>query len=162
MKHFFVSTSKIHGLGLVAGENIKKGESIAVIKGDIKFKVNKNEKESLGNPDWIGIEKNVWIDPEKPYKFLNHSCDANTGIKGKITLVAVKNIKEGEEIVIDYSTIEGDEMWRMNCNCGAVNCRGIVRSIQNLPVKDFKRYDPYISTYFKKLYKKLNGMNDTI
>lgn len=161
MKHFFVCQSGIHGLGIVAGENIKKGEFIARIKGELKFKVNKTIEDTFANPDWVGVEKNIWIDPEKPYKFLNHSCDATAGIKGKITLMAVKNIKEGEEITIDYSTIEGDENWKMSCLCSSKKCRKNVGSISKLPKDYFERYLPYVSTYFKKKYERNSNMNET-
>lgn len=145
---------------MVAGEDIKKGEFIARIKGEMKFKINKTEEDTFSNPDWVGVEKNIWIDPEKPYKFLNHSCDATAGIKGKITLMAVKDIKEGEEITIDYSTIEGDEKWKMSCHCGSKNCRGVVESIIKLPKNDFERYMPFIPTYFKKRYQRYSKVGN--
>jgi len=153
MKHFFACKSSIHGLGMCAGENIKKGEVIADIKGEMKFKVNSTLDDVFANPDWVGVEKDMWIDPEKPYKFLNHSCNANTGVQEKITLTALKDIAEGEEIVIDYSTIEADTRWHMDCGCGAINCRHVIKSIFDLSEEDFKRYDPYIPTAFRKMYQ---------
>jgi hypothetical protein len=63
-------------------------------------------------------------------------------------------MKEGEEITIDYSTIEGDPLWEMKCACGEKNCRKIIRSIHSMPKKQFERYLPYVSTYFKRLYLK--------
>ncbi len=154
MKQFFVIKSKIHGYGIAAGENIKRGEIITRLKGKLKFKINKSIEDALANPDWVGVDKNIWIDPDKPYKFLNHSCDANSGIQGRLKLIAVKDIKEGEEITIDYSTIEGDQRWKMSCDCGAENCRHEIRSIHDLSKEDFERYMPYISTYFKRVYQK--------
>ena len=120
----------------------------------MSYKINKNKADSLANPDWIGIAANQWIDPEKPYKFLNHSCDPTAGIRGRITLVALKDMKQGDDITIDYSTIEGDPDWEMKCSCGSKRCRKVVRSVQFLPKEHFKSYLPYISTYFKNLYLK--------
>ena len=154
MKHIYVCSSKIHGLGVNIGENVKKGEAIACIKGEMKFKVNKNEKDALDNPDWVGVAKDQWIDPAKPYKFLNHSCNPSVGIKGKITLVALRDMKEGDEITIDYSTIEGDPLWKMNCACKSANCRKLIRSVHFLPKQQFNKYLPFVSTYFKKMYLK--------
>ncbi|OHA94318.1 MAG: hypothetical protein A3E02_00505 [Candidatus Zambryskibacteria bacterium RIFCSPHIGHO2_12_FULL_38_34] len=155
MKHIYHTNSKIDGLGIFAGENIRKGEIIQYIKGVIKFKINKNKEDALANPDWVGVKKNHWIDPERPYKFLNHSCNPSAGIKGKVTMVALRDIKEAEEITVDYSTIEGDDMWEMKCTCGEPNCRGIIKSVQFLPKEQFKKYMPNVPKYFQKVY--LNG-----
>lgn len=133
---------------------MKKSEVISRIKGEMKFKSNQDKNDALANPNWIGIEKDQWIDPEKPYKFLNHSCNPNVGVRGSITITALRNLREGEEITIDYSTIEGDPRWEMKCLCGEKNCRGIIRSIHFLPEIQFKSYLPFVSNYFKKLYKR--------
>ncbi len=154
MKHIYHANSDIEGLGLRIGEDAKRGDTIFIFKGPLKFKVNKNKKDALDNPDWVGVDKDKWIDPAKPYKFINHSCNPNTGIKGKVTVVALRDLKEGDEITIDYSTIEGDPLWEMKCLCKEKNCRKIVRSMQFLPEEQFKKYLPYVSTYFKKLYLK--------
>ena len=154
MKHIYVCSSKIHGFGVNLGEDAKKGEVISRIKGEMKFKVNKNKRDALANPDWVGVAKDQWIDPAKPYKFLNHSCDPSVGIKGRLSLTALRDMKEGDEITIDYSTIEGDPLWEMECACGAQGCRKIIRSVHYLPKQQFKKYLPYVSTYFKNLYLK--------
>jgi len=154
MKHIYIATSKINGKGLYAGEDVKRGETIRLIKGEMKFKVNHGVEDALANPNWIGVAQDQWIDPDKFFKFINHSCDPTAGVKGKVTCVALRDLKEGEEITLDYSTIEGDDLWQMPCSCGSKNCRGIVRSIKYLPEENFKAYFPYVSDYFKKLYLK--------
>lgn len=154
MKHIYICSSKIDGLGISIGENVKKGEVVAHIKGEMKFKVNKSLKDTFANPDWVGIAKDQWIDPEKPYKFLNHSCNPTVGVKGRVTLVVLRDMKEGEEVTVDYSTIEGDPNWEMECACGEGNCRKIVKSVQFMPEDQFEKYLPYVSTYFKNLYLK--------
>ena len=159
MKDIYICNSNIQGKGVSAGENIKRGELIRHIKGEVKFLTIRDENDSKLYPNWIGIGKNKWIDPDHPHQYLNHSCDPNASIKGKISMVAMKNIKEGEEITIDYSITECDELWEMKCYCGAKNCRKIVKSIQYLPEKTFDKYMPYIPTYFKKLYFKSKKLN---
>lgn len=154
MKDIYAATSKIAGFGLMAGENVKKGELIRYIKGDIKFKINKSKKDALANPNWIGVANNHWIDPAKPYKFLNHSCNPTAGIKGRVALVALRDLQEGQEITIDYSTIEGDSRWEMPCSCGEKECRGTIRSIGFLPKPIFQKYLPFIPKYFQQLYIK--------
>jgi len=154
MKQIYIATSDIHGKGIRAGEDVKRGEMIQPIRGKMKFLTIRTKGDSLSHPNWIGVAKDQWIDPDKPYKFLNHSCDPNSGVRGKINIVAIKDIKEGEEITMDYSIIEGDDLWEMKCACGSKNCRGIIRSIQYLPSKTFKKYLPFIPTYFRKVYER--------
>ncbi|MFA5942103.1 MAG: SET domain-containing protein [Candidatus Paceibacterota bacterium] len=167
MKHIYICSSPIEGKGVSAGEKIKKGEAIQEIRGEARFLTVTNKEESLSYPNWIGVGKDKWIDPEYPNQYLNHSCNPNAGIngtiivnksdksvKGKYVIVALKPIKEGEEVTIDYSIIEGDDFWEMKCACGQKGCRKIIRSIQYLPEKQFKKYFPDVPTYFKNLYLK--------
>lgn len=156
MKQFYVCKSKIEGLGINAGEDIKKDEIISRFIGPLKFKINKNKRDALVHPDWVGVKKDHWIDPEKPQKFFNHSCNPNASIKSKVLIVALKDIKEGEEITFDYSIIEGDPRWEMKCCCGEKNCRGIIRSVQFLSQTQFMKYIPNIPAYFRNLYLKDN------
>ena len=149
-----VGKSKIHGKGIFVNQNIKKGEEIFTIKGPKMFKINKNTRDALAHPDWIGFKMNTWIDPIPPYKYVNHSCNPNCGIKGKLKVIALKNIKEEEEITLDYSTTEMDELWKMKCSCGAKNCRKIIKSIESLSPKLYKRYFPNIPKDFIKIYEK--------
>lgn len=157
VRDLYIANSKVHGLGVHTKRDYTKGETIFIIKGKkVEWHVT-NQKESLYGPDWIGLSKTSWIDPNEPAKYLNHSCDPNAGIKGKVTVVAIKNIKKGAEITIDYSTTEIDHLWFMPCDCGAKNCRKTIFSIQSLPKKIFKKYLPYIPKYFMSIYNKING-----
>ena len=154
MKKITVKTSKIEGSGIYIEEDAVAGDVISNIKGEPQFKINKNKRDALSHPNWVGVAENQWIDPAIPYKFLNHSCNPNSGIKGRLSIVALRNIEKGEEITVDYSTIEGDPRWEMRCSCGENNCRKIIYSIHSLPKSQFAKYLPYVSTYFKKLYLK--------
>ncbi|MEK7140373.1 MAG: SET domain-containing protein-lysine N-methyltransferase [Patescibacteria group bacterium] len=152
----FVSKSKLHGKGIFALKDIKKGQFIQHIKGNIKIFIPSNKKESISYPNWVGVGKNKWIDPKYPNLYLNHSCNPIAGIKGKVIMVALRDIKKGEEITIDYSIIEGDDRWEMRCHCGARNCRKIIRSVQFLPKRQYQKYLPWVPTYFQKLHDTYN------
>lgn len=166
MKHIYIRTSAIEGKGVSAGENIEKGEVIQHIKGEARFLSVKSKEESLSYPNWIGVGKDKWIDPDYPNQYLNHSCNPNASVRGRITIgkdriakgqyeiVALRPIKEGEEVTIDYAVIEGDDLWEMPCLCGTSNCRKVIRSIRFIPKKQFDKYMPNIPTYFKNLYLK--------
>lgn len=157
MKKIEVKKSKIHGRGLIALEQIHKGEFIGFVKGNVKhFKPN-GTKESLSFPDWIGFKKNYWIDPEPPFKYINHSCDANSGILGTKKVYAVRDIAKGEELTMDYSTTEIESDWFLKCNCKSASCRKKVGPISSISKKVFNTYNPYIPTYMKKFYLRGNA-----
>ncbi|HHT9130554.1 MAG TPA: SET domain-containing protein [Candidatus Brocadiaceae bacterium] len=162
MKHIIVCSSKIEGLGVHAGENIKKEAVITKFQGQLKYKINKNERDALAHPDWVGVRKDYWIDPESPHKYFNHSCAPNASINKTVEIIALRDVRKGEEITFDYSITEGDPRWEMACNCGWTNCRKIVRSVQFLPEHLFEKYFPYMRIYFKKLYTKANKKHGTV
>lgn len=156
MIKFFIADSRINGKGVFAAENVKKGETVFILRG--KKTVLTTEKSIMSTPNMVGLEKDTWIDPEPPIDYLNHSCDPNLGMRGRFLFVALKNIKKGTELNFDYSISE-DSMWEMKCSCGAKNCRGIVRGIKFLPESVYKKYIPYVPKYFQKVYQKCHNIN---
>ncbi len=150
----YSSSSKVHGKGVFSKKNLKKGETAFIAKGKlVKFFVH-SKKDSLFGPNWMSISKNLWLNPneDNPLSFVNHSCEPNLGIKGAVTFVAIRNIQAGEELTIDYSILELDELWQMKCKCGSKKCRKIIKSIQFLPKNIYKEYLPFIPKYFIKEY----------
>ncbi len=63
------------------------------------------------------------IEPTGSLKYLNHSCDPNTQFESR-NLVALRPIETGEELTINYKTIETELSNPFQCNCGAANCLG--------------------------------------
>jgi len=59
--------------------------------------------------------------------YINHSCEPNAFMKilyGHIMFIALRDIRPGEEITIDYeSTLHSDTK---RCICGAASCRGTI------------------------------------
>ena len=157
MKKIGAHKSKIHGMGLFLEENASSGSVIASIIGNIstvKKQLLQTPEEALMNPDWVGISMSYWIDPAIPFKYLNHSCNPSCGVMGKRKLYALRNLEAGEEITVDYSTIEANPYWQMRCSCGSKNCRGIIRSVAYLPKPIFKKYYPFLPTVFRNFYIK--------
>jgi hypothetical protein len=112
----------------------------------------KTDSEKCAN--WVGMGRNLWIDPEWPVSQPNHSCDPNIGRKGKVRFYTIKDIKTGDELTFDYSTAEEETDWSMECLCGSSNCRKTITSIQFLPRPVYQAYLPYIPTYFQKVYNR--------
>lgn len=94
------------GLGLFAGEDIKKGETIIEYIGNI---LNKEEADKRVTAQYLfEVNRNKTIDGTPRWntaRYANHSCTPNAESdikKGRVFISAIKNIKEGEEIVYDY------------------------------------------------------------
>jgi SET domain-containing protein len=75
------------------------------------------------------------IDGEGAAAFINHSCDANCEadeIKGRVWIIAARDIEAGEELTYDYNLYDGDLDDPSPCFCGAKNCRGSMYSEEEL------------------------------
>ena len=75
--------------------------------------------------------------------FTNHSCDPNTGIKLTPTgtiIIALRDIAAHEELTYDYSTYLNNSYEKMECMCGAANCRRFIGSFETLPEELKRKY----------------------
>lgn len=144
--------SGIQGVGLFAIQDITKDEVVAVKAGHILTFVQV-QKLNFDNHPELQIADDLFVCPltedekDSSMLYINHSCNPNVGMQGDITFVAMKNIKKGEELVMDYAMIDNYD-YSMNCNCGSENCRKIVTG------KDFllpvvKSYEKYLSAYIQ-------------
>ena len=157
MKDLYIGKSSIAGRGIYANEDIEAGEFVTGMNGKIVYKVFKTKSDLNTGKTWVGIGGNYWVVPAFPVKYMNHSCNANLGYKTPRRLYARRKIKKGEELSIDYSTVEDVIEWNMPCSCHAKECRKIMRSIQFLPRKIFLSYLPYIPKFYQDVYVKFNG-----
>jgi len=103
----------------------------------------------------LQIDNDVHIDPvdsdgnpELGY-YLNHSCDPNTyslvlevsdSTLPVMEIFALKAIKEGEEITVDYAFMESEIANECACLCNSTNCRGKIISFKQLDIKEIQSY----------------------
>lgn len=157
MPKIYIKESKLHGKGIFAARNIKKGEIVFIMKGNkLKFLIDSKEQAKKAGWNWVGISKNEWLDPKDHCIFFNHSCNPNSGIVGHVVFRAINNIKKDEEVTFDYSLNEADIFWDIKCKCGSSNCRKIIKSIQFLPKESYLKNKKYIPEYYKKVYNNFN------
>src|SRR5215510_459744 len=99
------------GLGLFANKPIKKGTRIIRYFGPL-LDCNKEEDDAIENKYLFQLTNRWTIDGavrENIARYINHSCKPNAESdvkprKGKVFIVAIKNIEPGEEINYDYGT----------------------------------------------------------
>lgn len=127
-----VSPSQIHGTGVVATAPISRGEMLCRFGGILLPAGLRRDSRVLPSTA-IGVAEGIILaEPSISARdlsdYLNHGCDPNSGFADALTLVAVRDIAEGEEITIDYAYWEFDEHWTLgrHCNCGSAECRGVV------------------------------------
>ncbi len=116
--------SSIRGIGLFANENIKKGTIIGINKDDSGI-IHYSEKEwsglenNLGKESFLQIKKYAYKQKkDKLYylnlddtRFINHSKSPNIASIGDND-VAIRDIKIGDEILIDYNTFYDNEYFK--------------------------------------------------
>jgi hypothetical protein len=132
------------GKGVFAGAPIAKGTLIMKMEG-VRLRSPEVERaiaEKKIRPDdpfQVGEELFIVLD-RLPYLF-NHSCEPNAGFRSGTRLVALRDIKKGEEIRYDYSAVVCTHcQWSMRCRCGSTLCRKVVGNISSLPVAVCMRY----------------------
>ncbi|MFL6516302.1 MAG: SET domain-containing protein [Chthoniobacterales bacterium] len=147
--------SPIHGRGLFATAKIFKDEIVAVKGGHIVDGTTlRNEITPRLGPVEIQIDDDLYIAPANPAEregsmlYSNHSCDANLGIRGEITFVALRDIPAGEELTHDWCSTDNDT-YSQPCNCGAANCRGVVTGKDWQRTDLQKKYAGYFSAYLQ-------------
>lgn len=150
--------SSIHGQGLFCKPNavIKKNE-IIIIKGG--YELHRSEMSSNLIDSYLPIGDDLFLaarnkDEELCVKlFINHSCTPNVGMLNAKTFIALRNIKSGEEITMDYAFVDNEE-YSFACHCGNPNCRQTITGFDwkrdELQKKYFRYFSPYLRDKIKK------------
>lgn len=82
-------------------------------------------------PDGIWVPDN--INNMTLHWHMNHKCDPNVCVDENDNRVAARDIKAGEELFLDFSTIFKNPEYSLKCNCGSPQCRGIVNGKDDIP-----------------------------
>lgn len=108
----YLDKSPIEGLGVFAEEDIPKGTIVWEFTPGLDIIVE--DHGYLPKVQWDFLEKysfwdkqtNQWILSADNDKFTNHSDDPNTRPKRSGKMVALRDIKAGEEITANYYDID--------------------------------------------------------
>ena len=110
------------GLGLIAEEPIKKGDTVwkhssqHELRFPIKLFLAMQKYGYLDGPDIV-------LDLDES-KFWNHSCSPNVINSGN-DCIAKRDIKPGEELTWDYGE---SSVSSFICECGSKDCKGKIES----------------------------------
>ncbi len=132
-----VMESGIHGKGLFASANIRRGRNIMVISGEV---IDENEcvrREDEENNVYIFWNENYYIDTANTEKirYINHNCNSNCEVTHRdeftLFLTALNDIKAGDELTIDYGYDEIYDYCKCS-RCGNENVVPVSEEIQKL------------------------------
>jgi D-alanine-D-alanine ligase len=145
-KKYIMKGNSIAGYGIYATQDIEandmifKGEEMAqriVTRRHVLQNWNIKEKEifaryayPLSNEVYL-----LWDDNPGGWAPQNHSCNANTGYSG-LNVIALRAIKKGEELTLNYASFLDETMEPFNCQCGAPNCSGLITGITHNSVTE--------------------------
>ena len=139
--------SDIHGNGVFAIADIKKGEHVVEYKGKRRTHDEVDEDDTgdveSGHTFLFTLNDEYVIDANhkgNKARWINHSCDPNCEAlidehegknrkKDRVLIEAIRNIKAGEELTYNYGiTLDEPHTARLKkiweCRCGSKKCTG--------------------------------------
>jgi len=141
-----------NGNGIYSLEPIRKGE-LAAVFGGVVYEWD----AFIHLPD---IERSLCLQVEDRHflvprpigegDYVNHSCNPNAGLSGQIGLVAMRDIKVGEEVCFDYAMCDTMPYDEFDCACGNANCRGRVSGNDWQRPELQKRYAGFFSPHVQR------------
>lgn len=129
--------SDIHGYGAYARKKIRNKKRIIeyvgpkITKKEAADAISKNLNEYV-----FTLNDDVDIDGSVDWniaRYINHSCDPNCEsdiIEDRVWIIAIRSIKEGEELTYNYGYDLEDFETRL-CGCGAKKCVGYMVSAED-------------------------------
>ncbi len=129
----------IQGLGLFATRDIEQGELLAIKGGRLVDTDTLTDNLEIINGSHVQVAPDIYItgltkeEIDNTLIGYNHSCDPNAYIHGQIEIKAMKGIKKGDEVTIDYATGYTTSNQFFKCLCNSPNCRKYID-----PSKDSK------------------------
>ena len=149
-KIWFKKKSRVHGSGLFASQNIKKGSQIIEYVGDKVTKregdrradkqINKAKKYNKNGMVYVfELNKRYDIDGDVPYnhaRLINHSCNPNCEVvidNNHLWISAIKNIKKNNELSYNYGYSYDTDYGEHICKCGSSRCVGYILDEDHWP-----------------------------
>jgi len=130
-----VRQSSIEGKGCFATRSFLKGRKIAEYTGERITNAEAKRRAGRRRLRICGIDNRWSLDGSRGGNgthYINHCCQPNAFMKihyDHILFLALRDIKPGEEITIDYeSTLHSN---KKRCSCGALYCRRTINRIDD-------------------------------
>ncbi|HAF16480.1 MAG TPA: SET domain-containing protein-lysine N-methyltransferase [Blastocatellia bacterium] len=129
-----IKNSTIEGKGCFSVAHCRRGRKIAEYTGEKITNAEANRRASRRRLRICAINNRWSLDGSRGGNgthYINHSCEPSAYMKilyGRILFIALRDIKPGDEITIDYEqTLHSN---KKRCTCGAPSCRGTINKMQ--------------------------------
>lgn len=130
-----IRSSRIHRRGCYTTTPIRKGTRIVEYTGE-RISIAEADRRYDGSEITylFGLSSGERvIDGNGIAALINHSCNPNcetNEIRGRVWIIAIRDIRAGEELTYDYNLYDGDG--DSPCRCRARNCRGSLYSDEEI------------------------------
>jgi len=137
-------------LQLVATAPAGAGERLLALEGDL---VARPTRYSLQVDEDLHVDVPAATPPadvreRHPWRFLNHSCAPNAVVRDR-AVFALRPIRPGDEITLDYNATEWDMSWPFPCRCGV--CDGAqIAGFRHLDPAARERLRPHLSPHLRR------------
>ena len=121
---------------------IDKGGAGTRVVSNMKFPRNTNiayiSSGSISKPSYQTIQIGLKTHLLEPILLaMNHSCDPNIFIDTKNMLIkSIRDINTGDELRFFYPSTEWSMARPFQCNCGAINCLGLINGASSIIKSD--------------------------
>jgi len=99
----------------------------------------------------VGVNSYLYWDQDpRLWNPVNHSCEPNIGYQGDSTwnMYALRPIRKGEELLVDYAAFYDDLFPPIQCVCGSAECRGTVSGLGfRTRWKSTSNVSPYLASF---------------
>ncbi len=149
------------GRGVFARDKVRANEVIIVWGGEVITGEMLEDMSEDKRRVSVQVEEDLYMVTanEGPADWINHSCDPNAGLVGQVVLVALRDIRVGEEVCFDYAMSDGSPYDEFECGCNTKKCRHHITGADwKLPELQ-ERYAGHFSPYLQKRIDKSNSRN---
>jgi uncharacterized protein len=149
--------STISGRGVLALEDVAAGEAVAAKGGHLVDRAAVKRLPAEISNSSFQIAEDLYLAALRPDEYddvmmrINHSCEPNVGVAGNVLIVAMRDIRAGEELTLDYATFIVDADFEMDCCCASRQCRRTVKGSDWALEEIQERYRGWFSWHAQQL-----------
>lgn len=153
-----IRTNSRGGCSVYTVVPIPKGELVSMWGGTIVHETQLDRSMPRFTERVIQVDEELYLltaEDKEPNDCFNHSCEPNLGFTGQIGLMAMRDIKAGEQLTFDYAMSDGGPYDEFDCQCGMPTCRHKVTGNDWKRPELWLKYEGYFSPYLARRIEKL-------